>query len=336
VIRAGNDAANFGYGQNNLAPRIGGAWQPSGDTGKFVLRGGYGIFLSQPTGQAFFTGVFGPPFSLARINIGSANAAATFAQPFPEPFPTPDFFPYFPAYSPASDVTIFTVSPGFRPSFIQQFGLNWQEEFAGNWVLEVGYVGTRGTHLLRTRSLNQALSASVESPIRGITTNTVANIGLRVPVQGVPPDSLQITESAGTSWYNGLEASLSKRLSSGLQGLCSYTFSKILDSDGSNVNGISAGNTLTLGDQNSPRQRWGRASFNRTHRLVISGVYTLPSPQQHTAKAVFGGWSVSGVLLGKLGLHSQLLIETRLFRHCPICRFCRQVGGSLKNEASPS
>jgi hypothetical protein len=61
VIRAGNDAANFGYGQNNLAPRIGGAWQPSGDTGKFVLRGGYGIFLSQPTGQAFFTGVFGPP-----------------------------------------------------------------------------------------------------------------------------------------------------------------------------------------------------------------------------------------------------------------------------------
>ena len=226
MIRAGNDAANFGYGQNNLAPRIGGAWQPSGDTGKFVLRGGYGIFLSQPTGQAFFTGVFGPPFSLARINIGSANAAATFAQPFPEPFPTPDFFPYFPAYSPASDVTISTVSPGFRPSFIQQFGLNWQEEFAGNWVLEVGYVGTRGTHLLRTRSLNQALSASVESPIRGITTNTVANIGLRVPVQGVPPDSLQITESAGTSWYNGLEASLSKRLSSGLQGLCSYTFSK--------------------------------------------------------------------------------------------------------------
>ena len=40
VIRAGNDAANFGYGQNNLAPRIGVAWQPSGDTGKFVLRGG--------------------------------------------------------------------------------------------------------------------------------------------------------------------------------------------------------------------------------------------------------------------------------------------------------
>src|SRR5580700_2547802 len=111
---------------------------PRGTPVSLCSEGVNGIFLSQPTGQAFFTGVFGSAFSLARINIGSANAAATFAQPFPEPFPTPDFFPYFPAYSPASDVTIFTVSPGFRPSFIQQFGLNWQEEFAGNWVLEVG------------------------------------------------------------------------------------------------------------------------------------------------------------------------------------------------------
>jgi len=301
VIRSANNAANSGEGQNSLAPRIGIAWQSSGQAGNFVLRAGYGVFLSQPTGQAFFTSVFGAPFSLARLNIGTANAAATFAHPFPEPFPTPDFFPYFPPYSPASNVTISTVSPGFRPSIIQQFGLNWQVEFARDWLLEAGYVGTRGTHLLRNRSLNQALSASAESPIRGAATNTVENIGLRVPVQGVPPDALQLTESAGTSWYNGLEASLNKRLSKGLQGLCSYTFSKTLDSDGSNVNGISAGNTLTLGDQNSPRQRWGRASFNRTHRLVLSMVYAFPTPQQHLAKALLGDWLASGVLVSQTG-----------------------------------
>jgi Carboxypeptidase regulatory-like domain/TonB dependent receptor len=301
VIRAANDAANSGDGQNSLAPRVGLAWQPSGQGGNFVLRAGYGVFLSQPTGQAFFTSVFGAPFSLARLNVGSSNATATLAHPFPEPFPSPDFFPYFPAYSPASNVTISTVSPGFRPSIVQQFGLNWQAEFARDWVLEAGYVGTRGTHLLRNRSLNQALSASVESPIRGATTNTVDNIDLRVPVQGVPPDALQLTESAGTSWYNGLEASLSKRLSKGLQGLCSYTFSKILDSDGSNINGISAGNTLTLGDQNSPRQRWGRASFNRTHRLVISAVYAFPSPQQHLARILLSDWLASGVFVWQTG-----------------------------------
>jgi hypothetical protein len=261
-----------------------------------VLRAGYGIFLSQPTGQAFFQGVVGAPFSLTRLNIGRAANAATFSHPFPEPFPTPSFFPNCPAYSPTSNVTIATVSPDFRPALVQQFGLNWQVEIGGDWVLETGYVGTRGTHLLRLRSVNQALSASPENPIRGAVENTVANVGLRVPVQGVPPNALTLVESAGGSWYNGLEANLSKRLGKGLQGLCSYTFSKTLDSDGSNINGTSAGNRLTLGDQNSPRQRWGRTSFSRTHRFVLSSVYAFPSPTRHFGKAILQGWSASAVL----------------------------------------
>jgi hypothetical protein len=230
------------------------------------------------------------------LNIGRADAAATFSNPFPEPFPTPSFFPYFPPYSPTSDVAIATVSPDFRPAIIQQFGLNFQVELARNCVLEVGYVGTRGTHLLTTRSLNQALSASPENPIRGVTTNTVANIGLRVPVEGVPPDALMLTESEGESWYNGLEASLNKRLSKGLTLLASYTFSKTLDSDPSNVNGISAGNSIPLGNQDSTAQRWGRASFDRTHRFIVSGVYAFPSPSERLARALFENWTISGVL----------------------------------------
>src|SRR5262249_17411238 len=161
-------------------------------------------------------------------------------------------------YSPTSNVAINTASPDFRPAIIQQYGLNVEVALAKDWMLEVGYVGTQGSHLLRSRSLNQALSASPANPIRGATSNTVANIGLRVRVPGIPPTSLGIVESAGTSSYNGLEVSLNKRLSQGLQLLASYTFSKTLDTDGSSVNGISAGNTLTKGDQNSSEQRWGR------------------------------------------------------------------------------
>ena len=124
----------------------------------------------------------------------------------------------------------------------------------------------------------------------------MGNIGQRVPVQGVSPDSLALVESAGTSWYNGLEASVNKQLSKGLQLLASYTFSKTLDSDGNSINGTSAGNTLTRGDQNSPAQRWGRASFDRTHRFILSVVYAFPSPSGRLAKALFGGWSTSGVV----------------------------------------
>jgi hypothetical protein len=83
---------------------------------------------------------------------------------------------------------------------------------------------------------------------------------LRVPVPGIAADSLREAETEGSSWYNGLEVSLTKRLSHGLQFLASYTFSKTLDIDGADINGTSAANTLTLGDQDSPAQRWGRAS----------------------------------------------------------------------------
>jgi hypothetical protein len=148
---------------------------------------------------------------------------------------------------------------------------------------------------MRQRSLNQALSASANNPIRGMTTNTIANIPLRVPVPGVPPDSLVEMESEGSSWYNGLEASLTKRLGHGLQFLTSYTFSKTLDTDGADINSTSSGNALTLGDQNSPKQRWGRASFDRTHRFVFSTIWSLPSPPHGVSRAVLGDWSLAAI-----------------------------------------
>jgi hypothetical protein len=87
-------------------------------------------------------------------------------------------------------------------------------------------------------------------------------------VPGIAADSLREAETEGSSWYNGLEVSLTKRLSHGLQILASYTFSKTLDTHRADINGTSSANTLTLGDQYSPAQRWGRASFDRTHRFV--------------------------------------------------------------------
>jgi hypothetical protein len=296
VIRAGNDASNLGKGQNGLAPRIGLAWQPFRRTSRFIVRAGYGIFYSQPTGQFFFQSVLGPPFSITDLNTGLPNSAATFAHPFPEPFPTASLFPLFRPYSPTSDIGIITMSPSLRPAIVQQYGLNFQAELAQGWLLEVGYFGSRGTHLLRLRSVDQALSASPANPIRGVESNTLENIGMRVPIPGFAPDSLDFGESEGNSLYNGLEISLTKKLSRGLQMLASYTFSKTLDTDGSNVNGIGAGNTLTLGDQNSPAQRRGRASFDRTHRFVLSAVYDFPSPSEGLKRALLGGWSSSGVL----------------------------------------
>jgi len=296
VTRSSNTFGNDGSGQNTIAPRIGFAWQLFSNKNQAALRGGYGIYYSRPTGQAFYQNILGAPFSVFRLNAGAANANATFQAPFPQPFPTPESFPMFPIYSPNSTTTIYSVASNFRPAVIQQFSVNLQSELCSGCLLEIGYFGTHGTHLVRQRSLNQALSASTGNPIRGEIANTVANIPLRVPILGVPSDSLIEMESEGRDWYNGLEASFAKALRHGLQLLASYTFSKTLDTDGFDINATSSGNALTLGDQDSPRRRWGRASFDRTHRFVLSETWDLPGPHTGLGHTLLGGWNLASVI----------------------------------------
>jgi hypothetical protein len=292
VMRAGNTFGTYGKGQNTVGPRVGFAWQI---LPRLTLRGGYGIYRSRPTGQAFTQSIIAAPFGLARMRTGMSNASATFQAPFAQPFPIPSSFPFFTPYSSSSMLSVSALAADFIPAVVQQFSLNTQVQILPDWLLEVGYAGTRGTHLQRLRSLNQALDASGNSPVHGVTLNTVANIPFRTPLPGIPADSLREMESDGLSWYNGLEVSLTKRWRRGLQFLGSYTFSKTLDSDGSEINGISAGNTLTLGDQNSSEQRWGRASFDRTHRFVLSGTWALPNPREGLRRAFLGSWNLSGV-----------------------------------------
>ena len=295
VMRADNTAGTYGQGQNAFAPRIGFAWQILPRTSRLTLRGGYGIYYSRPTGQAFTSSVLSAPFALTRVSTGLANAHATFQEPFAQPFPTPASFPSFVPYSATTNLGVNALAAYFQPAMVQQFSLNLQTELQKAWLLEVAYVATRGIHLQEFRSLNQALNASPADPINGVTLNTLANVALRVPVPGIRPDALRVMESDGDSWYNGLEASLTKRLSHGLQFLASYTFSKTLDTDGSEINGISANNTLPLGNQDSPPQRWGRSSIDRPQRFVFSTTWALPGPHTGIQRSLLGGWDLAVV-----------------------------------------
>ena len=85
------------------------------------------------------------------------------------------------------------------------------------------------------------------------------------------------------------------QLPHGFQFLASYSFSKVLDTDGADINSTSSGNALTLGDQNSPRQRWGRASFDRRHRFVVSTTWALPGPSAGWQRTILAGWDVAAV-----------------------------------------
>jgi hypothetical protein len=196
-------------------------------------------------------------------------------------------------------------------------------------VWDIGFVGSRGTGLVETVEPNQASLASPSNPIRGETTNTIANIPLRVPIEGFGVTNLKLFSSAASAWYNSLQTSLTKRFSHGLQFLASYTWTRDLVK-GALENSTDSLGGLIHGNQFDPP--YGPDAFNREQRFVISYSYQLPSPTNlKSAKGrVLGGWTLSGVTVAQSGQRLSVLntndgtnvygITTDLVNYVPGCK----------------
>lgn len=301
VTQLDNNYGVLGKNQSNIGPRIGFAWQLPHTalpfTHRMVLRGGYGMYFSRATGQPFIQLAAGPPFASARLVQFPANGALSFANPF-----GPELsFPVFQPYSQTTGTVLNFVDPNYRPPVTQQYSLNLQTDLGKNLLLEVGYVATKGTHLILAHSLNQAVLASPSNPIRGETTNTFANVRRRVPVVGFAPNGLGDIDSSAFSRYDGLEVSVTKRMGNGLQFLAAYTFAHAYSNGAANTAAAGGG---VSGDQFNNRSNYGRSNFNREHRFVFSYVYHLPSPTRFNALLdnLLGGWAVSGITTIQSGL----------------------------------
>jgi hypothetical protein len=191
----------------------------------------------------------------------------------------------------------------------QQWNLTAQRELGRNWVLEVGYVGTRGIHLRETRDAIQSVNASPTNPFTvqdtsgnsyTITTNTFANAIARTPTPGLNGYSgYQIFANDAYSIYHALQATLSRRWNQSYF-QAAYTFSK-------NIDATSTGNTAfntAYNDQSNINASRGISDFNRPHRLSVSYAYDLPIFRHATGltRAALGGWEVSGVTIFQTGL----------------------------------
>jgi Carboxypeptidase regulatory-like domain/TonB dependent receptor/TonB-dependent Receptor Plug Domain len=293
-IHSSNNSAIYGNGQETFSPRVGFSWQVLPASTRFVLRGGYGIYYSAYIATTALHGTTAPPFAIERELAGPSNATASFANPF-GPLLAPTDFPQFPAYSPTTLLNFGFNSPTTRPPYTQEYSLNLQTQLAHNYLLEVGYVGSRGTHLMEGRYADQANLASAAGPIRGLTTNTIANLPQRLKYEGFEPNSTYSVQTTGAAWYNAAQASLTKRFSQGLQFLASYTYARLLDTEGGNTALIVDG-MMPPGNQDVPTARYGPTPIVRPHRLVISYVYDFPkAPVGRFAGEVLNNWSFSGV-----------------------------------------
>ncbi|MEW6131258.1 MAG: TonB-dependent receptor [Acidobacteriota bacterium] len=297
---------------NNFAPRIGFAYSPL-DSNRLILRGGYGVFYSRTSFQYITLNVIAPPTYVFGARIGAPVADPFFAAPTQNQFPT-----LVPGV--ALSGTLF--DRGIRTPYLQQFNFNTQYEVVKNLLLEVAYVGTRGSNLFRQIAINQASLASVQNPITNavtgavITTNTPANAALRAPFQGTSINGFFQNQSTAQSNYHALQSSLTKRFSNGLQFLAAYTYAKSIDNasgqgGGSGVGGVvnpgAVGETSPiLGNQRNNRANRGVSDFDRTHRLVVSFIYDLPIPgfaeNSAAGRMLLGGWQVAGIVTSMSGL----------------------------------
>ncbi len=254
----------------NISPRIGFAWDASGN-GNTSLRGGYGIFFNTNNQQNLIVTVTNPP-ATPRLSIANPT------------FPVPPF-------DRGVGNTIRPVEWNLKNPNVHQWNLNVQRKLPFDSVLTLGYAGARGIHLLRSSDVNTAIPTRL--PDGGLFFPVGA------PRQNPAFSTIELKKSDGNSWYNAMVTEVRKRWSSGFSLQSSYTFSRNIDttqastffSDGTN------GTTSAMPEYEGFQYNKGLADYHAKHNWVMNSIWTLPFGKnlEGVAKALFDGWEVAGI-----------------------------------------
>jgi hypothetical protein len=305
----GNPRRQFDGDYNNVAPRIGLAYQLNAKT---VIRSGFAQLFGPSTMAA--QGTVGPyGFRNEYVWVTSLDNGLTpqdyLRNPFPQGFrPLPG----------AADGLLTAVGGRLEAPLRNQvvpYTLQWnftiQRELPGAILLETAYVGNGGRQQSRGGeggfSLNQAhpsflalgnqLNQQVANPFfgRGLTgvlaNPTVARSQLLRPYPQFT-DVLPLFSNGGNTSYHALQVTFSKRYAQGITFEGNYTFAKVIWNGESHMNSYDIGISRSVADIHFP------------HRMVFSGVYELPfgrgrrflSNLNTPAQLLFGGWQVNGIL----------------------------------------
>jgi hypothetical protein len=300
VVRSsGNGLWSTTY--HDVSPRLGFAWRLT-DTPTLLLRGGYGIYFDRLSADMIEGTLSQPPFSSQQFLADAGNGPTTLQAPFYPLLPPNSAYPLFQPRVPEGSMLVEAVSPHAVDPYTEEYNLNFQYAQGRDYLVETGYVGTRTLHAAGTVMFNQTLLASPTHPVNGATSNTVVNVAQRLPYAGISPGSL-LNDTRFRSNYNSWQTSVTKRMSHGLQFLSSYTWSKNLDETSGSRGAEFYELWLITNDQTNPRQAYGLTDFDRTHRGVLSLIYSTPSPGSgpRFARTALANWQVSGILVVQSG-----------------------------------
>jgi len=304
--------------RNNLEPRFGFAYQLARST---ALRGGYGIFHDFLGLRVGTIDVIQTGYSQRTQMVASLDQGQTFIANLTNPFPTGLLKPAGNTLGLAANLgqAAAFLKTAARSGYMQRWSLNVQHQLPGRALIDVGYVGNRGTALMVNRELNTMsnaylstlsvrddavnnfLTARVNNPFANLlpgttlTSATTARSSLLIPYPHFT-SVRQNLEPIGYAWYHSLQSRVEKQFSQGLLVSGSWTWSKNMGS-GAFRNGGDAFQEEVL------------SSSDRTHRLAVHGLYELPfgrgrkfGASMHKAlNAIAGGWQLGAIYQGQGG-----------------------------------
>jgi hypothetical protein len=276
LLRAGTDFADP-YHQNsrNFQPRLGFAWDPF-NHGTTVVRGAYAILVDQPMTSVVSGASGNPPLAMpltfsGPIRLDNAISVARVAGLAPQ-----------------------TVDRGFDNAYVQSWNLNVQRELKANLALMAGYFGSKGTHLITRRNINQ--------PANGVRPYPALSESSPI-LPGAPLGNITQTESSGNSSYNAMWVTANQRYRQGFVFNASYTWSKSLDYSSLSSAGIVLQNSYDL------RGNRGLSDFDARHRVVASAIYQLP----FRGNPLFAGWQLSGIFQAQSGSPVNIVTSNSTF-----------------------
>ena len=275
-----------------VMPRVGIGWDPFGDN-KTVVRAGYGIFY-----DGFTNGVGGP--------LQASISALPWTQAYQLPGPGFNLAnPYGGAATPfgagnfVAPATVLTVQSGMRPPYSQNWNLSIERALAKDYLLDVRYVGNKGTHLPRFIEANPSIygpgvNANNNNEIREYSTCNSAGVCNYGSVGLLADDT--------SSTYHALEVAFSRQYAHGLSFLASYWYSKSLDYI-STLNVAGSAPTLVAGENDLAQNPFdlaaehGPSLFDAKHRFVFSGTWALPVWRAAPRAAAFltNGWQLNAI-----------------------------------------
>jgi hypothetical protein len=277
---------------HEFMPRVGLAWDPFGGN-KTIVRAGYGIFydgFTNGTGGPLQGAISALPWTQAYQLPGPGFNVANPYGTSPTPFGGQNF---------VAPATVLTVQSGALPPYSQNWNFSIERAIAKDYLLDIRYVGNKGTHLPRFIEANPSIygpgvNANNNNEIRQYTTCNAAGICNYGSVGLIADDS--------SSTYHALEIAFSRQYSHGLSFLASYWFSKSLDYI-STLNVAGSAPTLVAGENDlaqNPfdlRAEHGPSLFDARSRFVFSGTWALPRWRDapKAAALITNGWQLNTI-----------------------------------------